>query len=239
MCGALPGNVEDSQHHTSVIMPAFAQVDRAGCEIESTDISFAIPMGDDLVGARVLKTRLPATGPMDGGSPVWLIDQPKYFHREGLYGPPGDAYPDNAERFIFFCRAAIMTLMRLGKRVDILHCNDWQTAIIPALIQADPVASDFFRDTRTILTVHNLAYQGHFGSESFPLTGLSWDEFRSDTFEYYNGMNFLKTGLVTADAITTVSPTYAEEICTPEFGCSMEGILSTRKEGSDGNHQWH
>jgi starch synthase len=234
VCGSLPGHVRGSRYETTLMMPAFSQVYQSGCEIETTDWSFAIQMGDDLVGARLLRTQLPgldhfSPDRMGDGVPVLMIDQPRYFARDGLYGPPGGAYGDNAERFIFFCRAALMALEQIGKPVDILHCNDWQTALIPALIRSDPKAMQFFKNTKTILTIHNLAYQGHFDSQPFPLTDLSWDDFTPDKFEYYGGFNFLKTGLLTADAITTVSPTYAEEICTPEFGCGLDSILRSRQ----------
>lgn len=231
VCGALPIAVQndpESDFRCSLVMPAFASIYKSGLKIEKTDVSFAIDMGDGkLVGGRLLRSALP--NPAGTPVPVWFIDQPIYFGREGLYGPPGDAYDDNAERFIFFCRAAISVLRRMVGGVDVIHCNDWQTGLIPALIDADPATSKHFENTATVLTVHNLAYQGHYPSDVFPMTGLSWDHFRSETFEYYGGMNFLKTGLVAADAITTVSERYSQEIQNRQTGCGLEAILSARK----------
>ena len=241
VCGALPMAVQNdprSDFRCSVIMPAFRSIWQSGLAIEPTDVSFAIDMGDQtiggtrLIGGRLLRTSLP--NPDGLPVPVWLIDQPMYYDREGLYGPPGDAYEDNAERFIFFVRSAIAVLRRMVGGVDLVHCNDWQTGLFPAIIRDDPVAAAAFERTATLLTIHNLAYQGHFGSETFPTTGLPWDKFRSESFEYYGGMNFLKTGIVTADAISTVSQRYAAEIQTPEMGCGLESILHARRHDLTG-----
>lgn len=231
VCGALPLAVQNdpnSDCRCSIMMPAFASIYDSGLEIETTDVSFAIDMcNGKLVGGRLLKSSLP--NPDGPPIAIWFIDQPEYFGREGLYGPPGDAYDDNAERFIFFCRAAIAVLRRMVGGVDVIHCNDWQTALIPALIESDPNARRHFAETSTVLTIHNLAYQGHYPSDVFPMTGLGWDQFKSETYEYYGGMNFLKTGIVTADAITTVSERYAQEIRNRQMGCGLEAILSGRK----------
>ena len=277
VCGSLPPVIHDADHHVTLIMPAFASIYRSGLSIESTDISFAIDLGPNrLIGGRLLRTELPAAAPGVGAVEVLLIDQPQYFAREGLYGPPGDAYADNDARFIFFARAAIVAMGRwFGEghcgsnhqdseprasdgattesdggttesdgspsgrlagapvAIDIIHCHDWQSALVPALLQEISGASSrmrqVFERTKTVLTIHNLGYQGHFGGDSFPMTGLDWAAFRSETFEYYGGMNFLKTGLLTADKITTVSPRYAEEICTPIHGCGLDGILRSRQ----------
>lgn len=219
VCGTLPSVVAANGHQCSVIMPAFDSIRRSSMPIERTDISFAIDMPSDrIVGGRVLKSTLPG-----GNVPVYFIDQPQYYSRPFLYGDKHGDYRDNAERFIFFCRAAIELMKRLGKRVDLVQCNDWQTAIVPALIQNGVGGLPI--ETPTILSIHNLAYQGSFSAEAFPLTGLPWDRFRSESFEFYGGLNFLKTGIVTADHVCTVSPTYAREIKTPVHGCGLDPIL--------------
>ena len=173
-----------------------------------------------LVGCRLLRSRLP-----DADVPVWLIDQPQYFDRPGLYGTSEGDYPDNAERFAFFCRAAIQAIRRIGWTVDIVHCNDWQSAIVPALMAADPHPQPWMRRAAALLTIHNLAYQGQFPADAFAWTGLDWSHFNSDEFEFHNQINFLKTGIITADAVSTVSPRYAAEIRTPQHGCGLEGVL--------------
>ncbi|TWU19588.1 Glycogen synthase [Allorhodopirellula heiligendammensis] len=219
VCGKLPSVVADAGHQCAVIMPAFDSIRRSQMTIEQTEMSFAIEMpGDRIVGGRVLRSYLPG-----GMVPVYFVDQPQYFSRPFLYGDKHGDYRDNAERFIFFCRAAIEVMKRMDRPVDLIQCNDWQTALVPALVQND--GHGFPRDTPTVLSIHNLAYQGSFPAESFEATGLPWDRFRSDSFEYYGGMNFLKTGIVTADQVCTVSPTYAEEIKTPLHGCGLDPIL--------------
>jgi starch synthase len=178
-----------------------------------------------LVGARLLKGRLP-----DSDVPVWFIDQPQYFDREALYGTSHGDYPDNAERFAFFCRAAMQAIARIGWTVDIVHCNDWQTGLVPAMTRALPVSHPWISRAASIITIHNLAYQGQFPAYDFQWVGLDWSHFNPDEFEFYGHLNFLKTAIVTADAITTVSPKYAEEIQTPLHGCGLDGVLSARAD---------
>ena len=222
VCGTLPSRLAGLGHRTALIMPAFRSIRQSGLPIESTDISFAIPMTDKkLIGGRLLRSQLPG-----GNCDVWFIDQPQYFDRESLYGNAAGDYPDNAERFAFFCRAAIQAMIRIGWDLDIIHCNDWQTGLVPALIRAQPNLDKRVRSAATVTTIHNLAYQGSFGREAFQYTGLDWSHFNADEFEYYDQMNFLKTGIVTSDAITTVSPRYAQEICTPEHGCGLDHVLT-------------
>ncbi len=226
VCGTLPTRISALGHRAAVIMPAFRSVREAGLAIETTDTSFAIPMTDrKLVGARLLKGRLP-----DSDVPVWFIDQPQYFDRESLYGTSSGDYRDNAERFAFFCRAAIQAIARIGWTVDIVHCNDWQSGLVPALMKALPSSNPWISRAASIITIHNLAYQGQFPADDFQWTGLDWSHFNPDEFEFYGHLNFLKTAIVTADVITAVSPRYAEEIRTPEHGCGLDGVLSARAD---------
>lgn len=222
VCGTLPAKVAELGHRAAIIMPAFRSVRSAGLKIETTDISFAIEMagGRRVVGARLLKGSLP-----HGNVPVWFIDQPQYFDREGLYGDANGDFPDNAERFAFFCRAALTALSRIGWSVDVVHCNDWQSGLVPGLIRATPDGFESVQNAATIMTIHNMAYQGQFPANAFVNTGLHWDHFRQESFEFYNHLNFLKAGLATADEITTVSPRYAQEIQTPAHGCGLDGVL--------------
>ncbi len=223
VCGALPAKIESLGHQCAVIMPAFSCIHNAGLSIETTDISFAIPIGDKLVGARLLKGKLP-----ESNVTVWFIDQPQYFARESLYGDGGGDYPDNAERFAFFARAAMHVIERISMAVDIVHCNDWQSALVPALMRAEPTKHDWISRAASVLTIHNLAYQGRFPSEDFKWMGLDWDHFKPESFEFYGYLNYLKTGIITADMVTTVSPRYAQEIRTPEHGCELDTVLSAR-----------
>ena len=220
VCGSLPARVAALGHDAAVIMPAFRSIWQSGRPVEPTDLSFVIPMDGKPVGARLLRSSLP-----DSDVPVWLIDQPQYFDRDALYGVGTWDYPDNAERFAFFCRAALQAITRLGWAADVIHCNDWQTGLVPAIMAAAPDSQPWIRQARSILTIHNLAYQGHFPADAFRWTGLDWSHFNQDEFEYYGQMNYLKTGIITADVVSTVSPRYAEEIRTPEQGCGLDPLL--------------
>lgn len=224
VCGTLPREVANLGHQCAVIMPAFRNIYRAGVEIETTDISFAIPMSPSkLVGARLLKSKLPHSD-----VPVWLIDQPQYFDRESLYGDAIGDYQDNAERFAFFCRAALAAIQRIGRDVDVVHCNDWQSGLVPALIKVAPHAYSAVQNAATLMTIHNMAYQGQFHSDAFQWTGLDWRYFNHEIFEFYGQLNFLKTGIATADHVTTVSPRYAMEIQTAAHGCGLDGVLGSK-----------
>jgi starch synthase len=160
-----------------------------------------------------------------------LIDQPEYFDRDDLYGVGGSDYPDNCERFIFFARAVLEAIGPLGLRPDVVHCNDWQTGLIPVYLAELYRRRPGYETVGSLLTVHNLAYQGAFPSWSLPLTGLDWHLFNHHQLECYGHLNFLKAGLAYADLLSTVSPTYAREIQTPEFGRGLDGLL--RHRGAD------
>lgn len=221
VCGALPIRIAALGHPTALIMPAFPSVRAAGVPVETTDISFAIPMGAGKpMGCRLLQSRLP-----ESDVPVWFIDQPQYFHRPALYGSSTGDYADNAERFAFFCRAAIVAMRRIGWSIDLVHCNDWQTGLVPRLLQIQ-AANAGLAEVATVLTIHNLAYQGRFPKQAFEWTGLDWSHFNHHEFEFYDHLNFLKAGLVAADQVTTVSPRYAREIRSSHHGCGLEGVLN-------------
>jgi len=168
----------------------------------------------------VLEGRLPPSG-----IPLWLVEQPRFFDREGLYGEAGRDYPDNLARFTFFCRAVAAWLGRAAWAPDVIHCNDWQTALLPVLLRVEGASR-----AATVLTIHNLAYQGRFPAEQFPLTGLPPSVFTVRGLEFWGEVNLLKGGLYFADVLNTVSETYAREIQTPEFGAGLDGVLRDRRE---------
>ena len=161
---------------------------------------------------------------------VFLIENAKYFDRQGLYGEAGGDYPDNLERFAFFCKQIFHLLKEVNFCPDIIHCNDWQTALIPVYLKTQFSNEPFFKRTKTIFTIHNLAYQGLFPKEKFPQTGLDWRLFNMHGLEFYGKVNLLKGGLVFSRLITTVSPNYAKEIQTLNYGCGLEGVLRERKK---------
>jgi starch synthase len=160
--------------------------------------------------------------------PTLMVQAPRYFDRDGLYGSDGRDYGDNAERFVFFCRAALEWLRTLGSPPDILHCHDWQAALAPAMVRGTAALYPELRRLRLVQTIHNLAYQGRFWSVDWHLLNLDARYFTRDALEFYGDINFLKAGLVFADILTTVSPRYAREIQTPELGEGLDGVLRAR-----------
>lgn len=166
-----------------------------------------------------------------GRPPVYLIDRKDMYDRPDLYGNAQGDYYDNAERFIFFCRS-VVTLLESGSiPVDVVHCNDWQTGLIPVYLQIHP----FLRNLRVLFTVHNLGYPGLFPSDKFPLTGLDRERFYTmHGLEFYGHWSMLKAGLVYSAAVNTVSPTYAREIQTPAYGQGLDGLLRSRSASVHG-----
>ncbi len=166
---------------------------------------------------------------MDGKVKVYFIKNDKYFDRPELYGSKGGDYSDNLERFAFFSKEVLVRIKREGFKPDVIHCNDWQSALIPAYLKTIYKDDPFFDNTRVLFTINNMAYQGIFPKEEFPKTGLDWSYFDINYLEYYDKVNLMKAGLVFADIISTVSPTYAKEIQTKEFGCGLEGLIRSRR----------
>ena len=158
---------------------------------------------------------------------AYLIKNEQFFGRSELYQTAEGDYPDNAERFIFFSRAALSVASQL--QPDIIHLHDWQASMAAVYMKSIYKTHKALAKAKVLLTIHNLGYQGLFPHTAMPLTGLPWDFFTFDKLEFYGKMNFLKGGIAFADVINTVSKKYAEEILTPGFGCGLEGALSYRK----------
>lgn len=162
---------------------------------------------------------------------VFFVGNRKYFDRAGLYGGKGSEYSDNDERYIFFSRAVLEGCKFVGFRPDIIHCHDWQTSLINAYLKTVYRLDAFFTRTRSLLTIHNIAYQGHYPYSTFEKAGFHPVDFTPDKFEYYGGISFLKSGIVFADNINTVSPHYAQEVQTdPSMGFGLEGLLKHRRK---------
>src|SRR5579863_166321 len=229
---ALSVALADLGHSVWLVTPHYPQAlaksqSSNGIAVEPTGIRFDVPLG---TGARrvtgsVLRSRLPGSSVT-----VFLIHQPAYYDRPGLYHAAGTDYRDNCERFIFFSRGVLALSQQLGLRPDVIHANDWQTGLIPALLSIEGRAPNTFETTASILTIHNMAFQGNFWHWDMLLTGLDWKYFNWKQMEFYNQLSLLKTGIVFADAITTVSPTYSREIQTSEFGWGLDAVLRSRRE---------
>jgi starch synthase len=223
VCGALPRELARLGHRPIVIAPAFRQSYGGGAPIEATGVRVEVPIGQKLVQGHFLRSYLP-----DSDVPVYLVDQPDYYDRPQLYREEGEDYKDNCERFTFFCRAALEAIPLLGLEVDIVHCHDWCAGLIPAYLKTMYDDRPPFERLASVLTIHNLAYQGNFWHWDMALTGLDWKYFNWRQMEFFGNLSFLKTGIVFADMLSTVSPTYAREILSPPLGCGLEGALQHR-----------
>ena len=219
---ALPAALARGGVETTVCVPGYrAALRRAG----------TLPPGPRL-HAPVASRMEPAEFLTVSTAPVRtvLVRADRYFDRDGLYGDAGGDYPDNAERFAFFCRAALEWLRTETPPPDVLHVHEWQTALAPAFLRAAAELYPEIAGVRTVLTIHNLAYQGRFASWDWHLLNLDRHYFVPGCLEFYGAINYLKGGIVFADAITTVSPRYAAEIQTPAFGEGLDGVLRTRRD---------
>ena len=166
--------------------------------------------------------------------PVAFIEHDGYFGREHLYGGKDGDYPDNLERFSFFAWKALERLKAVGFAPEVIHAHDWQAALVPVYLATTYRQDPGFSRLTTVFTVHNLSYQGAFPKSEFPKLGLPWELFHMEGLEYYDQVNLLKGGLLFAARLTTVSPTYAKEIQTPEYGCGLDGVLRKRSQDLTG-----
>ena len=232
--GALATEFARLGHDVCVLLPAYRQVDALGYQVVDY-ARLAVPTAQGLVEARIQERTGPhshVTG--SGRLRVLTVRHDAFFSRSGLYQEAGHDYPDNLERFAFFCRAVMELLVHFGEKdgwqADLLHVHDWQAALCAVYLRTLYQAKSALSNIRSVLTIHNLGYQGLFPAEHFSLTGLPAQLFTPAALEFYGKLNLLKGGLVFADLLTTVSPTYSEEIQTPEYGCGLEGVISGRKD---------
>jgi starch synthase len=229
VAGSLAPELQERGADVSLFMPFYSAARRAVHDFEDTGARFQVTMGNDVVNGAVYETRLPETK-----VPVFLLDAPELYGREELYTSDGVPYPDNAMRFIFFSRAVLEFIIARGLNIDVIHVNDWQSALVPVYLKTLYADRAELSGMRSILTIHNLSYQGLFWHFDMDLTGLDWLLFHWKRLEFYGKINFLKGGIVYADAITTVSKRYAREIQTEEFGCGLEGVFSDRADDLTG-----
>jgi starch synthase len=229
VCGALPVELTRLGHQAAVILPAYRQTRYCGQRIEPMGIDFIVPIGSKTVTGHLLRSTMP-----DGKTPVCLVEQDQYFDREQLYSADGKDYIDNCERFVFFSRAVLEAIRLLDLHIDVLHANDWQTGLTPAYLKIEYRGIPRYQRIASLLTVHNISYQGQFWHWDMLLTGLDWKYFNWRQMEFHGNLNLLKTGMVFADSINTVSPRYAQEIQSSPLGCGLEGVLQYRRESLSG-----
>jgi len=166
----------------------------------------------------------------DSEIPLYLVEHQGYFGREHPYGTGQFEYDDNAERFCFFSQALLDGIAKLGWRPDVIHCHDWQTAPIPIYLRSRFREHPFWQNVKTLFTIHNLAFQGRYRGDRFASTGFPKELFSPAWLEYYGDLNLMKGAITLADVLTTVSPRYAKEIQTPEYGAGLDGMLRTRRD---------
>ncbi len=254
VAGALPQALAQLGHEVRLIMPRYRMVGVKKFHLRKILDRLAVTVGTTSAQIAVFQSTLPktsipppssvrwkrtaarsaalASGEEPGGGTIttYFVDAPTWFDRDGLYQDKGADFPDNLERFSGFVQAVLTAIPKLGWTPDIVHCHDWQTALLCPHLALNRPGEPFWQSVGTVLTVHNLAYQGLFPAEAWPLTNLPAQAYDIAGLEFYGQVNCLKGGLVYADALTTVSPTYAKEMQTPEFGCGLEGVLVSRRD---------
>lgn len=225
VAGALPQALSDLGCQVTVAMPFHGDLLKGGIEtLPAGGPTVTVPVGGESYTLAVRTLAAP-----QGDVRHLFVQNAELFARAGLYGDAKGEYPDNDIRFICFCRGILEWVKLTGWCPDIVHANDWQSAPALASLATHFEDDPFFSGTRTVLTIHNLAYHGQFPGERFANLGLDPRLFYpTSPFEFYGFVNFLKSGIVYAHKINTVSPTYAREIQTPEMGAGLDGVLRTR-----------
>lgn len=210
VCGALPLALEKRGIEVAVILPLYKCVDREKFNLNN-------------LGGGIFKTKI------GRNIEVYFVENNNLYGRDGLYGDKGGDYEDNLDRFAYYCRKGLEFIKENHLKFDIIHCHDWQAALIPVYLKSLYRSDPFFKDVKSILTIHNLAFQGLFEEEEYSKLGLPEGFYGINGFEFYDLVNLLKGGIIFSDMVTTVSKRYAKEIQTHEFGCGLEGVLKQRK----------
>jgi starch synthase len=215
--GAMPSALRLCGDEAAVVIPRYGSIDLKGCRrVYDTPPVFLGPARFDT-----------AIYQAPAEFPLYLVDCPKLYDRKGFYGEAGLDYPDNHIRFAVFARAAL-AVARFLFRTEIFHCHDWQSGLVPAFLRTTFSTDPTFFGVKTVFTIHNLGYQGLFPRTALAEVALDASVFRPDGMEFFGRVSYLKGGIAFADWLSTVSPTYAREIQTPEYGFGLDGALRAR-----------
>lgn len=210
VAGALPQALETQGQDVIIVMPRYKAIQDSKFKIQrlKDDISYST------TGKNIK---------------VYFIEKDSYFNRDALYGDKSGDYADNLDRFSYYSKRTLELLKEINFKPDVIHVHDWQACLIPVYLKTIYAKDAFYKNTKTMLTIHNIGYQGLFNKEEFPKLGLDWSLFGIEGLEFYDRINVLKGGMNFSDIINTVSPTYSKEIQTKEFGFGLEGVLNKRR----------
>lgn len=221
--GALPKILNRLGHDVRVILPKHKGIEELGFPMKYRNYKISCPVSQSSVHAEIVET-------MYDGVTAYLVENDEYYYRDYLYSTPDGDYLDNAERFIFFSKSILEAIKVVGFMPEVLHCNDWETALAPLFLKTLYRDDPQLKGLATLLTIHNIGYQGVFWHHDMHLLNIGWEYFTPDCLEFFGKINFLKGGIVSSDVLNTVSKQYREEILTPEFGYGLDGILRSRKQ---------
>lgn len=225
VAGTLPVAIREQGHDIRLVMPRYYNIDKEKFNLRQIEHPLGVPMG--IIGemwCAIYEGRLPETD-----IPVYFIEHEGFYGREGIYNDEhGRGFLDNDNRFVFLSQAALKLCHKLGFSPDVVHVNDWQTALLPLLLNTLYKDDDLLGRTGSLLTLHNMQHQGEFYAGLVDVIGCGWEQFHSHSLEHHNRTNLLKGGIYHADILNTVSEGYAAEIKTPDFSWGLEGALNDR-----------
>ncbi|MBU9889028.1 MAG: glycogen synthase GlgA [Candidatus Omnitrophica bacterium] len=223
VCGALPKVLKQLGHDVRLVLPRYWAINREHYKLKPVLGPLGVPTGRGTIWCQVLEGR-------SDGFPVYFIEHESFFGRAGIYDDGNWEHSDNAERYGFFSSSALQLCRDLDFKPDIIHAHDWQTALVPCYLKIWHLNDPFFKDTASVFSIHNIAYQGTFRADVYDFLGLGTDNFTEPKFENYGGINLMKGGIFYADAVSTVSPTYAQEILSEPGANGLSGYLQRRRE---------
>jgi starch synthase len=221
MVSAMVKTLSRRGHEVTVVTPLYKGIYEKYNKSLTPIAKLSIPLGSQEKNCELIKMELIPN------LQVVFVKQSNFYERDGLYQENGNDYPDNAARFIFFSKC-VVEMVKI-QSPDIVHIHDWQVGLVPLFIYDLIQKNVLPQKLKTLLTIHNIAYQGIFSKDAYSLTNLKWDYFKTDGAEFYGNLNCLKTGIIFSHKIITVSPRYAIEIMTPEFGCGLDGVLRWKR----------
>jgi starch synthase len=237
--GALPLALSELGCEVRIVMPFYNRFVKEATEEDPLVEGLPVTFGSQVLAADIYRGLLKDT------VETYFVRRDEFFDRTYLYGTPKGDYFDNFQRFTYFCRAALALCPEVKFQPDIVHCHDWQSGLIPAYLKHDLISDSYWAEAASMFTIHNIAYQGQFAAELFPVTGLPPRFFSLDGMEFWGKINFMKAAIVSADVITTVSRRYSEEIQTKGYGHRLEGVLKTHRQKLHGitngasYHEWN